>query len=62
MSTNDSPYFMQQVNLLTAKKHIEEAIERLEQDLPASAISMVRCAIEDLAATFEGLAKQRVYK
>ncbi len=62
MSTADSPYFMQQVHLLTAKQHVEKALESLEQDLPVSAISLIRCAMEDLLETWEGLAKQRVYR
>ena len=61
MATSDSPYFMQQVSLLTAKQHIEKALESLELDLAASAISFVRCAMEDLTETWEGLAKKRAY-
>lgn len=53
-------HFMSAVDLLTAKKSIEAALENLEADLPASAISNIRYAIVELVKTLERIANNRM--
>lgn len=53
-------HFMSAVDLLTAKKSIEAALEHIEIDLPASAISNIRHAIVELVKAMERISNSKM--
>lgn len=52
-------HFMSAVDLLTAKKSIDSALEHLEINLPASAISNIRHSIVELVKALERIANNK---